>query len=343
MPKLQGIVMKTKKNVTTIYTEQGDFLQIPTPKTEFAIGETITIDLGRKTFRSSIRSPLWQIISAAAVLLMVLSLTLFNVFSAPQAAAASVELNYGQSIVLQVDKDAKVITVQNPRGHFISPVAKELKGMDIYQAVNHVLSDAQANHLMAENNNLVLASILPLTSGSTNIVTADKLRSSMRADMVKDNLFGDLMVADVDQEIQRKAAQLGLNINNYLIYSKLVQTNKSADPSTFSTENISNILSKANVSVENLYPQESCQIMPPNSTNPQNMPKEKNVDGNPSGQPNGSNSMNPMPQQPRNSTMPSSGSMFNSDNSPSTQPKSSIPNNPSMGHESGMNSMENMR
>lgn len=358
--------MKTKKNYTTIYTHQGDFIQIPTPKTEPAIGEIITVDLGRKAFRPAVRSPFWQLASAAAVLLLVLSLTLFNALSAPQAAAASVLLNYGPSIELQVDKEAKVIKVQNPANNSdaLSSLAKELQGMDIYQAVNRVLVNAQSNHLLAKDNNLVLASILPLTSSSTSVVTADKLRSSMRAEMSKNNMFGDLMVADVDKSIQQKAARLGLNINNYLIYSKFAQINKSADPSTFSTDNIPKILSEASVSVESLYPQESCRIKPPDSTNSPNMPMEENADKMPQQSPNATmpnsggmfNSNNNSPAQPKtsipntpslgsgsNSMMPKSGSVFNSDNNSPAQPETSAPNTPSMGNGAGMNSMNNMK
>lgn len=331
MPKSQGIVMKTTKDSTIIYTAAGDFLQIPTPKIQPVIGDVIEVDSAlRKTFKHS----LWKLTSVAAMLLLVLSLTLFNVLSVPRTAAASVVLDFSQSVELVVNKEAKVIDVRNLNGNSGLISGDTLKGMEVYQAVDLILNKANSAGLMPQNKNLVLASIIPTNSANLNVVDADKLRSDMREEMLKGKMFGDMMVMKVEPGIQQKASQLGMTVNDYQIYSRFAQRGSNINPEAFRSGNIPNVLAEAHVSLESLFPQESCQINPPTPTHQQNKPLNKypmgnNTPGQAASKPKEMNGM----QQPHSSDKPSS---------PNTRPMNSSPNssntNPMNGSANSSNS-----
>lgn len=329
MPKLQGIVMKTRQDSTIIYTAQGDFLQVPTPKIQPYVGEIIEANLKTpKIFKPTI----WKLASVAAVLLLILSLTLFNVLSIPQTAAASVVLDYSQSVVLQVDKDAKVIQIQNPHGDNHVIPGGSLKGMDIYQAVEIILSKAGSANLMTKNSNLVLASVIPLNSAGSNVVDTDKLRSSIQAEMLQSNMFGEMMVTKTDPGALKKAAQMGMSVNEYLIYTKLTQSGEHMDPNALSDGNIPDMLAKTNTSLESLFPQESYQIKPQTPLNNQAGSMDSNGMGsNPYGQPGTSGQMGGM--RPKTN--------LNTGNNPA-QPGTSMPNGTSPEPAAGMNSMNGM-
>lgn len=105
--------MRTSDTVTVIYTEKGDFLEIPTPEKPPLLGQTIEITV--KPQRKSSLNPSWlKYSAAAAVFLLVFSLSAFYLLFNPNMAVASVELELNQGITLTLNKEGNSC---NESGH----------------------------------------------------------------------------------------------------------------------------------------------------------------------------------------------------------------------------------
>ena len=48
MKKTKGLVMRTSPKVTGIFTEKGDFIEIPTPKEPPVVGQTIEVNINAR-------------------------------------------------------------------------------------------------------------------------------------------------------------------------------------------------------------------------------------------------------------------------------------------------------
>ena len=126
MNKAKGIVMKTSKRVTILYTERGDYLEIKTPKATPVLGQVIEVDL-------PVRKPLSQrflkLGSIAAILILTLCLGVFNIVSGANTAVAAVVMDINNSKELFVNRDAKVIKVIDlTQGTQASPSDLQLQG-----------------------------------------------------------------------------------------------------------------------------------------------------------------------------------------------------------------------
>ncbi|WP_052090601.1 anti-sigma factor domain-containing protein [Desulfosporosinus sp. HMP52] len=78
MEKTTGIVMKVSKKVTILYTESGDYLEIKTPKATPTLGQVLDIEL---PVHKPLSHRLLKFGSIAAILLLALSLSVFNLVS----------------------------------------------------------------------------------------------------------------------------------------------------------------------------------------------------------------------------------------------------------------------
>jgi len=117
--------------------------------------------------------------SIAAILLLTLSLGVFNIVSGPNTAVASVVMDINNSKELLVNRDAKVIKVidltQGPKN---SPTDPQLQGKDIYTAVDLMIDQAITQGIFKQTKNLVMSSIIPMDNRQVNIVDPTKLRDS---------------------------------------------------------------------------------------------------------------------------------------------------------------------
>ncbi|KJS87147.1 anti-sigma factor domain-containing protein, partial [Desulfosporosinus sp. BICA1-9] len=97
MKKTRGIVMKTSKKATILYTESGDYLEIKTPKTTPALGQVIEIEL---PVHKPLSHRLLRFGSIAAILLLALTLSVYNIVSVPNTAVAAVVMDMDTSLEL---------------------------------------------------------------------------------------------------------------------------------------------------------------------------------------------------------------------------------------------------
>lgn len=371
MEKTKGIVMRTSPKVTVIYTKKGDFLEIPTPKEPPVVGQTIEVNLNPKRLFMFHNSAL-KYAAAAAVLLIALSISVFYLLFIPNMAVASVALDINKGVELLINKDGKVIKVQDVNGGSSILEGISTKGLDVYQTVDLIIENANNKGKLNETQNLVLASVIPINTWGTQIIDAEKLRNSIRDELTRRSLSGSVVVGQTNQKIQQEAKQQGMTVNSYLIYDRCEEKGIAVQPDTL-RNNVQKALVDANVSVSSLFPESfevRAQNWKGNSTDSQKEPTVQNgpeykhpsnmdssttenhsyTDGAENqNQSSGSNwstpkasSSPPVNQPPQgtshNWSKPSSGQV-----SPSSSPESSSlqqPTNPShngeMGHENSM-------
>ncbi|WP_407312735.1 anti-sigma factor domain-containing protein [Desulfosporosinus sp. SB140] len=324
MDKTRGIVMKTSKRNTILYTERGDYLEIKTPKTTPLLGQVVEVDL---PIRKALNQRFLKFGSIAAMLLLALGLGVFNIVSSANTAVAAVVMDINNSKELFVNRDAKVLRVIDlTQGTKTSESELKLQGKDIYTSVDLLIDQANAQGILRQSKNLVMASIIPLDNRQVNVVDQAKLRDSIGRHMLEKNISADLMVSKTDETTQKTAQSLGMSLNHYLVYKRLMDNGLITNSNGSSSNDTSHMLTEANTTINSLFPQESMTITPQSETNQEQpnsmgtpmaggkMPSISSPESSSSQNQSPSNMMNTIP--PSNQTKPANPSMSSTPSKP---------------------------
>ena len=261
MRKAKGVVMRTAGKITVVYTNKGDFLEIPTPAEPPLVGQVIEVDLTPR--RSFIRYSLLRYAAAAAVLVLALALGIFNPLFGPGAAVASVALDINSGVELFVNKEARVVKIKDSGDG--TGDAQGLKGRDVYEAVGLIIKEAGAKGFLGKEQNLVLAAVVPIGNRGLNVVNEERLRGIIHDEMLSNNVFGVVMVSEADEEIKRQAENLGMTVNNYLVYDRGRQGGLDLQADAFRGGDVGQVLAEANMSLPGLFPGECLDVKPGHS------------------------------------------------------------------------------
>ena len=262
MDKTRGIVMKTSKTNTILYTERGDYLEIKTPKATPLLGQVIELDL---PVRKPLSHRFLKLGSIAVMLLLALGLGVFNIVSNANTAVAAVVMDINNSKELFVNHDAKVLKVVDlTHGSKNSSVDPQLQGKDIYTAVSLMIDQANTQGILKKSKNLIMTSIIPMDKREVDAVDQAKLRDSIGRHMLEKNISADLMVIRTDETTQKTAQSLGMSVNHYLVYKRLMDNG--FDPNSSSSNDTSHMLTEASTTISSLFPQESMIIIPQSGT-----------------------------------------------------------------------------
>jgi len=300
MDKIKGIVMRTSPKVTVLYTSKNDFIEIPTPKEQPVVGQTIHVNVNPKRLFIVHHTNL-KYIAVAAVMLLVLSISFFSLLFIPNMAVASIalDINNHKSVELRVNKDGKVIKVPDASGASSLLEGVSTKGLDIYQTVDLIIENAHHKGMLDVTQNLVMASVVPTSDKKTQIIDTEKLRTTIRDVMTRRCLTGNVVVSQVNQKTQQEASKQGMSVNDYLILNRCGNMGIAVQPNALRND-VVKTLTDANVCITNLFPEESfelrAQSLKGNSTETKIMP---NV-------PTGPNVMRPT-TNPSSSNMSSNG------------------------------------
>jgi len=298
MEKTKGIVMRTSTKVTVIFTQKGDYIEIPTPKELPLIGQTI--ELAVKPQRLPLFHNSWLKYSTAAVLLLVFSITSFYLLFLPNMAVASVALDINKSVELLINKDGKVINVRDVNGGLSLVEGSSIKGLDIYQAVNIIAEKAKNTGALNETKNLVLASVVLMNQWGNQSIDTGKLRNAIRDEMIRRNQSGSVFVGQTNRNIQQAAKQQGMTVNSYLIYARCKEKGITIQSDTL-RKDVQKALLDANVSLSSLFPEEGLEVRAQNGKgNSTDTKKDSMVQ-------NGPQAMPPSGMGPSSDSMPSSG------------------------------------
>ncbi len=261
MEKTKGIVLRTSPKVTVIYTSKSDFLEIPTPKDTPTVGQTIEVNLKhrRRLFMSN--NPAFKYVAAAAVMLLILSISAFSLLFVPNMAVASIalDINNNKSIELSLNKNGKVI--KEPDVNDGSDILEGLstKGLDIFQTVDLIVENANHKGRLNETQNLIMASVVPMNNREAQMIDTDKIRNTIRDAMTRGNLSGSVVVSQANQKIQQEAKQQGMTMNGYLIYTRSENKGITVQPDTLRND-VQKALVDAHVSIASLFPDESFEV-----------------------------------------------------------------------------------
>lgn len=256
MKTVKGVVMRVEKKSVTVYTSEGDFLEIPPPKIKPEVGQVIPVRIkpGRR--------PLITYAVAAAVMILALALGMFGSFAGPGAAVAYVALDINPSIELFVNKDAKVIKTRalNEQAEAILS-SGGVEGTDIYRAVDLIVKDAYAKgYIKAEDKNLILAGVIPLKESAAALVDETKLRDTIYYDMKEQQVPGFVVVNKAWEEAEKEAEKLGLSLNKYLVYDRMSREGIPVTPEDFRSSSIRQVVEQSGVRISSLFPEESCEV-----------------------------------------------------------------------------------
>lgn len=259
MKQSKAVVMKVAGKKTIVYTKKGDFLEIPTPKDPPRVGQVI--EVSPKPARFPLKQSLYRYTAVAAILVLVLALGILNPLLGPNVAVANVSLEINSGLELYVDKDTKIIQVAGASGP-LEGILEDLKleGLDLYQAVNLILKEARAKNVLLEDNNFVLASVIPIDDKGQKTVDETKLRDTIREAMVSKNISGVVMVEKTDQATKRKAEQMGLSVNRYLVYEHCQRDGVQIHADELRQGDLQQVLTKKNVSLPNHFPDDYFEV-----------------------------------------------------------------------------------
>lgn len=259
MEKTKGIVMQTSKKVTAIYTEKGDFIEVPTPKEVPRVGDIIEVDIKRQ--RRPLHSQSWlKYTASAAVFLLVLALATFNLFALPNMAVASVSLDMNKGIEILVNKDGKVIEIRDVNGGANMVEGLSLTGQDPYQAINLIIENAVKLGELEESENLIFVRIVPLSKWFENNLNDETLKSSIEAEMSRLNLAGNLIVGESNEEVRKEALEHGMSVNDHIMYERFQENGIIIQPEALRDSDPKQVLSDTHMNVRDLFPGECTEI-----------------------------------------------------------------------------------
>ncbi|SFG77093.1 Anti-sigma factor N-terminus [Desulfotomaculum arcticum] len=259
MKKGKGVVFNITGLKTIIYTEEGTFLKIPTPEPKPLVGQTIEYTAMSRPFFFSPK--IIRYATVAAALILVLALGLFTPLFGIGGAVAAVELDINHGVSLQVNKYGKITsayaTGRGPGGVLDD---LKLKGRDIYQATRMIIQNAEAKGILGKEENVIMVSVVPMGSGEGDAVNPEKLRGIVKEEMVRQNASGVILVNRVNDETIQHAQNLGMTVNNYLIYERCLQNGLDARADVFRKGDVRGVITKTNVSLPELFPKECMEV-----------------------------------------------------------------------------------
>ncbi|HBV86312.1 MAG TPA: hypothetical protein DEF42_06585 [Desulfosporosinus sp.] len=310
------------------------------PKATPTLGQVLDIEL---PVHKPLSQRLFKFGSIAAILLLALSLSVFNLVSGANNAVAAVVLDMDSSMELLIDRNAKVLKVIDETQK--SPSNLQLQGMDIYTAVDLIIDKANEHGVFNQANTLILTSVIPIGDSPVDVIDQTKLRESIERHMLEENISANMMVSRTDEDTRKAAQSLGMSVNQYQIYKRIQEKGLivSADGST--PKEAFHMLAEANTTLTTLFPTESTAIshqrrmqeeMPDSMGNPMTGENTHSYDSSNSG---GSNQG--LPNKANDSisseyTMP--GSQHKSSNSSESMPMP-MKNNPDNSYDSGEHQM----
>lgn len=80
------------------------------------------------------------------------------------------------------------------------------------------------------------------------------------------NIFGVVMVSTANEDAKRRAENLGMTVNNYLVYDRCRQGGLAVQADAFRGGDVGQALAGANVSLSGLFPEESFEVRPQDYT-----------------------------------------------------------------------------
>lgn len=207
----QGLVLKVEKQRMTVMTDDGEFLDLPTPVSPPKPGDTIPIVTSRKAGRNYPKLAL-----VAALLVALVSISIFGPIFSSQSVAA-VKFDAPVALELGVDKQNRVVEVKAE-----DPVAQslaeelELRGKDIYVATGQVVQ-ATCRKMMLDPSLLpeeaYVVMVVPRRGQRKISLDRQRLHGQMERALHEQQFEGYLVVLDNEEILKENRAMLQRALN----------------------------------------------------------------------------------------------------------------------------------
>jgi len=296
--KTSGVVMEinTKKDKVTVYTSNGQFLEVPAPGYAVNPGEIIEVLTNEtKKHRKGIFSGGF-LPAAAAVMALFMFLGMYlTVFSVP--ASAYVALDFNPSLELEVDRDARVTDVRsyNEGGQKILGELN-LKDVDVYKAVNLIMERAVSEGFIKDNNeNVVMASVVPLDNH--NAVSKKDIQAVIDTTFKEKKLNGYVSIQMSSEKDREEALSEGLSVNRYMVMNRYHELGNNISAEEMNHRNMTELTESKEISTMFESHHYETGMNKENNNHMQNnsdLPGSANEDGQSNGMSNHDNNMNGM-------------------------------------------------
>jgi hypothetical protein len=154
------------------------------------------------------------------------------------------------------------------------------------------------------------------------------------------------MVSQTDETTQKTAQNLGMSVNNYLVYKRLMDKGLVANTNRLNPNDTNHMLSEANTTLHSLFPQESMTIPPQSGTRqeePSSMGTPMSGEKMPSSSPPASGSSQNKSPSSMKSTLPPSNNSMPANPPMSSTPSTQMPMQGGSGSQSGSGTQGMMR
>jgi len=267
MKTSKGKVLRINKKHVVVITSDGEFVKAALPKHNVMVGDIIEIP-NKKSINYKGFKPYAAI---ASILIIVISLGLFNFFMIP-TAYASVALDMtNTSIELTVDQQNKIIkaVAKSEQGEMILKDL-DIEGMDIYSSVNLITNKSvNLGYFNPEEKNLAIATVIPLQDkkGQTNL-DSERLMTTIHDEMFKHKYDGYVIVNEGNTEIMKRAHEKDLSVNKYMLQKKSQEYNINLPDQTIRNKSTTDIMKDYNLDMQKMSPDNWCEIYENNSGHP---------------------------------------------------------------------------
>ena len=113
---------------------------------------------------------------------------------------------------------------------------------------------------MGKEENVIMVSVVPMGSGEGDAVNPEKLKGIVKEEMVRQNASDVILVNRVNDETIQNAQNLGMSLNNYLIYERCLQNGLDVRADVFRKGDVRGLIAKTNVSLPELFPKECMEV-----------------------------------------------------------------------------------
>ncbi|MEG6521476.1 anti-sigma-I factor RsgI family protein [Desulfotomaculum sp. 1211_IL3151] len=243
MTKITGILVQKKGPIGVLMTSEGYFVRVLLTGKNHILGQEI---LGLKY------PSLIQGMAAASVLVVVLIGIWSKFLISPAAAYVALDIN--PSVELAVNKSGTVIKASGLNEDGMALLEKVTpKKMEIYQAVEMLLKEAVNCNYLNDNNNIVLATVIPSTKNQT-VVDQDKLESTVQISVAEIPAPIKVVTESATKQDHRLAEAKGLSVGRYLIYQGSSQKGGKINLDELKTKGLGELEKEKGIEIQQYLP-----------------------------------------------------------------------------------------
>lgn len=210
----RGIIVKIKGKSCIVLTPDGEYREVPLPKTA-APGIGREINLERKKTAAYLKSCM----AAAALLVFILAGQLFLGQTPPAAAYLTIDIN--PSVELALTFNGRVVSARglNIDGEKVLAQVKA-EGRHLDEAVRLIVAQAVADRYLGEKDDNVILTTLTFDGEASPAIEMDSICAAIKIPLERSGVDSEIVIEPVEPEVRKEAAVTGISTGRYLVQQK---------------------------------------------------------------------------------------------------------------------------